>query len=222
MPSIEENIAIERPGLLEPKRPVGEVVYHFTDTIFLPFILSSGELEPSPDDVLWATTDPNGDRLAWACKGSGRQFYSHGQTKRVRFTMNADDCHDGWSADRRDRERYWSEPYLRKSAREQGQSTKCWRWRDQPLSVDETLIEIRGYRDARWILVEHFSIIDCGDLAWGIRLGDWLYCSTFTDDGPYAIPPLHIDELEDWLRLDEVVDAANDTSAAYFTPVTVK
>ena len=66
-----------------------------------------------------------------------------------------------------------------------------------------------------------FSIIDCGDLAWGIRLGDWLYCSTFTDGGPYAIPPLHIDELEDWLRL-EVVDAANDTSAAYFTPVTVK
>src|SRR5215203_1119572 len=72
-----------------------DIVFHFTDTARLPWILASGELRPErnriggfPDlDFLWATTSPIGDRSA-SC---GAQDYREGMTRLVRITLHVED-----------------------------------------------------------------------------------------------------------------------------------
>jgi hypothetical protein len=78
----------------------GAPVFHFTDTINLPWILASGELRPTWNSdtaigrthFLWGTTNPDGDLT------SGPQIQIHGSTERewragafhlVRFTLAA-------------------------------------------------------------------------------------------------------------------------------------
>jgi len=67
-------------------------IYHFTDTARLPRILLSGELRPGTiaerhlDDLLWATTNPKGDRTA-------SSFWDGpcNAVLQIRFTLRDDD-----------------------------------------------------------------------------------------------------------------------------------
>jgi hypothetical protein len=76
---------------------MADLVYHFTDTARLPWILRSGELRPGsnkigelPDpDFLWATTDSRGDLMASSSLQS--EHYRSGRARMVRFTLRADD-----------------------------------------------------------------------------------------------------------------------------------
>jgi hypothetical protein len=71
------------------------LVYHYTDTARLPWILNSGLLMPGrnqiggyPDpDFLWATTSPDGDGSASA----SREAFRSGLTQMVRFVLHTDD-----------------------------------------------------------------------------------------------------------------------------------
>jgi hypothetical protein len=73
----------------------GMILYHFTDTARLPWILDSGELRPGrnaiggyPDpDFLWATESANGDGTA----SGGRDGYRSGRVRMVRISLNAKD-----------------------------------------------------------------------------------------------------------------------------------
>jgi len=75
------------------------LVYHFTDTVRLPWIIESGELQPDknriggyPADLLWATTNDIGDRTSSTMLDRfARRAYRDGFLYQVRITLGADD-----------------------------------------------------------------------------------------------------------------------------------
>jgi hypothetical protein len=196
-PASEPNVILEQPGELEPPlKPVGQVVYHHTDTSHLALILRCGELRRGRDEVLWATTDPKGDRMSITGCGRGREALRAGHIKCIRFTLNAELFEDGWR-DAAAKHQVWGGVDLREDvAKLFKQSTKCWRWRWGPVPVDQCLIEMKGYRDNQWIPVEKFSLISLPtDDTAIIRLGDWLYSATPTANGINYRRPRHHSEL---------------------------
>ena len=92
-------VIVERRGEIEPVHCLGQqVVYHFTDTAHLPVILQDGELGRFHTALLWATTDPNGDRLSSTGYGQGLEDYRKGTTRRVRFTCEPQGFTADWRA----------------------------------------------------------------------------------------------------------------------------
>lgn len=193
------GVIIERPGIIEPPRIVmADVVYHHTSSAHLPMILLNGELTAKPGEVLWATTDENGGRLF------SPTFYYHEMYKKrymraIRFTCNSDDfcTGDGWRKMVKKPGIYW------RKAREVGQSMKTFQYRKSPLSIDNTLIEMRTY-GGPWVPVEHFSIMDVpvpGITA--IKLDDLVYISKRVSSHGIAYrPPLSYDMLPAIMNMD--------------------
>jgi hypothetical protein len=73
-------------------------VYHFTNTVRLPWIILSGELRPSnnriggaPPDFLWATTSDSGDRTSSSFLGNDKRVYRAGLVQIIRFTLDGAD-----------------------------------------------------------------------------------------------------------------------------------
>jgi hypothetical protein len=79
-----------------------DVVYHYTDTVYLPWILANGELQPSVTDLfpdvtplryLWGTTNPLGDYttrpLRQIHQGGLEEEWQAGVFDLVRFTLPA-------------------------------------------------------------------------------------------------------------------------------------
>ena len=74
------------------------VVYHYTDSLHLPWIVKSSELRPNTNRLvgiglikyLWATTNPAGDKTARAMitmhKGY-EELFQHGLVQLIRFTL---------------------------------------------------------------------------------------------------------------------------------------
>ena len=74
-------------------------VYHFTDTLHLPWIVESGELRPNLNrlkgigdiEYLWATTNPDSDKTARALIKRSRSYnaedYEFQKIQVVRFTL---------------------------------------------------------------------------------------------------------------------------------------
>jgi hypothetical protein len=198
VPAPEPNVVIERPGIIEPPRIVtADVVYHHTSSAHLPLILLSGELTPKRNEVLWATTEEDGGRLF------SPTFYYHEMYKKkymraIRFTCNSDDFHkgNGWRKIVKKPGVYW------RKAKEVGQSMKPYQYRTSPLSIDNTLIEMRTF-GGPWVPVEHFSIIDValpGTTA--IKLDDLVYISKrISLQGIFYKPPLPYDMLSSILNI---------------------
>jgi hypothetical protein len=198
LPPSEPNVILERPGELEPPpRPRGGVVYHHTCTAHLALILQSGELRRGREEILWATTDPKGDRLSIPGCSNGRAALRAGDIKAIRFTLAAELFEDGWRAAVTKHQVRHGVARREDVARRLKQSTKCWRWRWDPVPVDECLIEMKGWSDTRWTPVETFSLIDLPmvDGTVFIRLGDWLYSATPNANGIDYFPPTHHSEL---------------------------
>jgi hypothetical protein len=173
VPAHEPNVIIERPGVIEsPRIVIADVVYHHTSSAHLPFILMNGELTFKRDELLWATTEADGSRL-FSPTFYYREMYEQGYMLAIRFTCNSDDfrADDGWRKIIKKPGIYW------RKAKQVGQSMKPLRYRTSPLSIDNTLIEMRMYGGS-WAPVEHFSIIDVplpGITA--IKLGNLVYIS---------------------------------------------
>lgn len=74
------------------------VVYHYTDSLHLPWIVKSSELRPNTNRLIgiglikyiWATTNPAGDKTARAMitmhKGY-EELFQHGLVQLIRFTL---------------------------------------------------------------------------------------------------------------------------------------
>jgi hypothetical protein len=168
-------------------------VYHFTDTLRLPWIVESGALRPSFNrilgtDYLWATTNPAGDRTASALHRAGprQEAYRAGQSKLVRFTLSSA-AYTSWSEIKRTtawtREQIAEIEELEKSARgdfgEKG--VNKWRCRVEPLPIASALIvEAKSYR-GRWAPIhatpEHCFETD-DPLTKGFILDGIVYCAT--------------------------------------------
>jgi hypothetical protein len=70
-------------------------VYHFTDTIRLPWIIETGELRPDsnriggfPADFLWTTSNDKNDLTSSAAAPSARRAYREHVTQLVRVTQS--------------------------------------------------------------------------------------------------------------------------------------
>jgi hypothetical protein len=207
----------ERPGLIEPPRIViADVVYHHTSSAHLPLILLSGKLTPTPNEVLWATTEEDGGRL-FSPTFYYHEAYKQRHMRAIRFTCNSEDFRkdDGWRKIVKKPGAYW------RKAKQVGHSMKRFQYRTSPLEVDHILIEMRAY-GGPWVPVEHFSIIDVpipGITA--IKLDNLIYISKrISPHGIAYRPPLSYD------MLPSIVNMANpmtyEEAAAKHTAVNDK
>jgi hypothetical protein len=129
-----------------------EVLYHYTDTARLPWIVRSGELRGGkvpagdfpPQDFLWATSSDTGDKSASAMQG-----YRSGLTRLVRFTLHKADF-DPW---RTIVERFpeWTAKHIELLERAAESDPATWWCRVEPLPRSRWLaIATRSYVDKRW------------------------------------------------------------------------
>lgn len=133
------------------------VLYHFTDTARLPWIILSGELRPGrnkiggfPDpDFLWATPDPRGDMTASADRG---EYYRSGKVRHVRFTLDVDGFIP-WSHVPTQFPQ-WTPAYVAmlEGAAQGKSSPSTWWCRAAPIPCEGWKeIETRSYQDNRWL-----------------------------------------------------------------------
>ena len=165
------------------------VVYHFTDTGRLPWILRDGVLKPGrnrignyPDpDFFWATTSPIGDRTASASVEALRS----GLTRSVRFALRAEDFEawpkvveqfPAWTPDQVAR--------LERAARG-ASSPREWRCRVEPLPANPWVgIETRSYTDRTWRPIDPAAKVEALDAE---TIGIWIEGKIYTSakvEGP--------------------------------------
>ena len=160
------------------------VVYHFTDTARLPWILMSGELRPGSNriggmpsrDFLWATIDLRGDRSA----SLSLEMYREGRTRMVRFTLQADDF-EPWRQ-LIDRHPAWTSDCIERLVRTARSSPNTWHIRAEPLPSRSWIsVETRSYADNRWLPFEGplggRVIVNCGDGFMGVRIAGTVFAS---------------------------------------------
>ena len=137
------------------------MLYHFTDTIRLPWIIHSGELRPDsnrygglPADLLWATSEANGDRTSSASSPDAMKAYRNGFTWHIRLSL-ASEHFRPWKELLAELPEWKPEhiQMLEKSARMLGQtSTANWYCRQGPLSTSSILeAHAKSYLGGRWI-----------------------------------------------------------------------
>jgi hypothetical protein len=140
------------------------VVYHFTDTARLPWIIESAELRPGanriggyPNDLLWATTSGAGDKTSAAFGTAAREVWRAGLSQLIRFTLRRDDFL-GWR-DAVECDANWTNDHiigLEIGAKALGEPNTCkWRARHQPLPLSAVVaVDAKSYGSGRWTPIE--------------------------------------------------------------------
>jgi hypothetical protein len=170
--------------------PSAPLLYHFTDSARLPWILRDQSLKPGsnnigdfPDDFLWATPDPLGDPTASSAVNPAA--YRNGDIAAVRFTLSADDF-TPWDEMKMSHPRWQARhiALLERSAIEMGTSPKQiaeWQCRVEPLASDRWLaVEFRTWRNPRWRAVQANTLRSVGDggaSGMGVQLDGVVFCS---------------------------------------------
>jgi hypothetical protein len=148
-------------------------VYHFTDTGRLPFIIRDGFLKPGkstignfPDpDFLWATTQRVGDPSATCQATVGDKGYRDGLTRRVRFTLHADDFIPWRLAWRKGLWTLTQADALERSGLDMGSNPTHWLCRSELLMRERWLaVETKAWNESAW----HSLCLDCSP----VRDGD--------------------------------------------------
>lgn len=153
------------------------MIYHFTDSARLPWILRDRELTPGrckiggfPDpDFLWATGSPHGDRSA----SGGGKGYRDGITRLVRIALRPEDFLP-WRAAATEHPDWTDEhvAQLESTAVAMGMRQSDfdqWYCRALPLSADRFLsVETRSYANNSW---KPLPIIDGSSLVYA-KVGD--------------------------------------------------
>ena len=135
-------------------------LYHFTDTIRLPWIMRSGELRPGanriggfPDpDFVWATTNESGDRSASGGAGKiGSQAYRAGASRLVRLKLRAEDFIQ-WGKIGQRYPAWTPDQIARLEAAAKGKSSSdAWWCRADPLPRSKWVqIDTRSYAAPTW------------------------------------------------------------------------
>lgn len=135
------------------------IVYHFTDSLRLPWIIETGELRMAGNRVsgtpepsfLWATTSPIGDRTCAA--NASAEAYKNGDTCLVRFALNAEDFFDWGEVSARFPQ--WTAQWVaRAKAAAAGHGERnlsAWRIRATALPLSKVIaVETRLYRVGKW------------------------------------------------------------------------
>ncbi|MCJ2069167.1 hypothetical protein MKK75_10185 [Methylobacterium sp. J-030] len=163
------------------------VIYHYTDTARLPWILQDGVLRPGrntlggfPDpDFLWATTMPIPDATASSGGQGALAALKDGRTRTVRLTLNASDF-QGWP-DVTAGYPAWTPSEVKRLEKIAygGSNPKHWRCRAKALPREAWLaVETRGFRDREWTAIDpHTELLDLGDGALGLWIGELAYFS---------------------------------------------
>jgi hypothetical protein len=158
-------------------------VYHFTDTVRLPWIVASGELRPGrnqlgnyPDpDFLWATTNSQGDRTA-----SAFRTYRNGTSALVRLTLPEEDF-EPWPGIAARYPQWTPEQITRLEARARKLGeTDFWRWcaRVEPLPLFRILSAEAKTYTGRWQPIELVCLTNHRDpRVRGVHILDAVYCS---------------------------------------------
>lgn len=140
------------------------LVFHFTDTTRLPWIVETGELRPDknrigglPVDLLWATTDPNGDKTSSALMGAAKTAYRQGFTQLVRITLPATEFRPWRDVVAELPE--WTPAHiatLEQAAAKVGQTdTARWVCRSQPILLSRAVsVHAKSFASGRWVQVE--------------------------------------------------------------------
>lgn len=136
-----------------------QIVYHFTDTVRLPWIVASKELRADYyqlghfpcHDFVWATTRPQGDRTA-----TSMWSYRQRVAALVRLTLFAEDF-ESWP-EIIERFPQWTMAHVRDfeaAARRMGETnTNCWRARAEPLSLPRVLRADAKTYTGQWQAIE--------------------------------------------------------------------
>ena len=164
------------------------LVYHFTDTVRLPWILQAGELRPSANriggypnpDFLWATTSKLGSRKA---AGSEPKAYRAGVTQLVRFALHVADF-EPW---REIVQRYptWTLAHIERLEKTGGEPPILWYCRVVPLPRSHWVeIATKAYTSSTWRpLPPDVTPVPCGDGFLGIPIDRHLFVSRRIDQG---------------------------------------
>jgi hypothetical protein len=159
-------------------------VYHFTDTVRLPWIVAADELCPGrnqiggyPIDFLWATTSKLGDRTSVAMHGGYRQD----MTALVRMTLHPDDF-EPWPDILR-RFPQWTSAHvhlLESTARRLGETNiSGWRARAESLPLSRVIsVEAKRYHGG-WQAIDLAAVcvVGPGPSMRGVVLGDTVFAS---------------------------------------------
>jgi hypothetical protein len=153
-------------------------VFHFTDTLRLPWILIDRQLSPTrgmaaPDyprpTFLWATTDAVGDRSAASSGDGSYKLWRQGGSLCVRFALAAEDF-TPWAEMQRQSPQWTPEKVARleRNGRKKGSLPERWMCRAEPLGMDRWLaIETRSYADRTWKPFDFSAYtaleVNCGD-----------------------------------------------------------
>jgi len=160
--------------------------FHFTSSMHLPWILSVGELRPSLNrigdfpspDLVWATTDANGDRTATA--RTAHAAYRAGKMMLVRITFDASEFFS-WS-EVLDRFPQWTSRHvasLEHAAQTSGANPATWLCRSEALKLDRAnAIDVRSFRNNVWRPVKSLEVRKPSNSS------DWLVMEI--DGKPYA------------------------------------
>jgi hypothetical protein len=187
---------------------MGEV-FHFTDSLRLPWIIRTQQLRPSlnrvsnvPSTFLWATADMAGDRSCSAQgTASAAEAFRRGLTAKVRLTLPRDEfelwsdvgmLYPEWTPDEVAR----TEAMGRQRHKETGFAN--WHIRREALSLSKVIAcEYRSVASDRWLPVQDYilqsPVINTGRLGLGaVLLGEWVYQSHRIDlpDTPIAYVPV--------------------------------
>jgi hypothetical protein len=153
------------------------LVYHFTDTARLPWILASGELRPGKtligDDFLWATTNEKGDRTASIKVGADADFRS-GLVRAVRFTLDGSDF-ENWPV-----ANGWPPEYvdgLEEEAKRMKVNPNTWRVRRTALSDRIYAIDTKAWNDNKWRSLESCKVYTMPNGFYGVEIGGKMYAS---------------------------------------------
>lgn len=166
------------------------LVYHYTDTARLPWILRDGELRagrnliggfPNPD-FLWASTLPIPDGTASSAGKASLAELRNGNTQTVRFTLRDKDF-QAWPEIITDFPA-WTPSEVRRLERaaRSGSNPRNWRCRAGSLPRTAWLaVEARGWSDVVWAPIDiHQELIDLGvpdGECLGVWIGRMAYCS---------------------------------------------
>lgn len=174
-------------------------VYHFTDTIRLPWILQSGELRPGlarpegwPADFLWATKNPILDGTSSAAAAIQSSF-NPAAFRAVRIALPASafvrwssvpERFPGWTRDHID----GLEWHARGKSRPQD-----WMVRADPLPREKWLsVETRGSYDAQWFPLDTSrALFKLDQETLGVTIDGYVYASKreLKRDGTHATSP---------------------------------
>ena len=139
-------------------------VYHFTDTLRLPWIIQTAELRPDPNrfggfpsDFLWATLNEAGDRTSAAQSGDAKRLYREGAMQIVRITL-PEEHFVGWREAIDAPSPDWSAEHvimLERAAATMGESgIENWRVHLGPLPLSTALaIDAKSYAGGRWVSI---------------------------------------------------------------------